>query len=198
MMMMRTVLVAAVATLAFAARAEEPSPEQVEADRFNKQIGLREGPLAGEMGVASVNVGEGLVFTDGNGAKKWGQLTHNPVSGKEIGLVGMKNGGLVLFEYEDVGYVKDDEKNDLNADELLKSIKEGTDEDNKERVKAGLPPLNIVGWEQKPAYNEAAHALEWCVRAESGGRPSYNFNTRLLGRHGFVAVTLMFGGDNTL
>ncbi|HEY4221981.1 MAG TPA: DUF2167 domain-containing protein [Myxococcota bacterium] len=204
---MRIQLAAAVALLgSTVALAEAPPPpatpeqqaEQRAEDERAKAMGLKEGPLVGEMGVASVKVAEGQVFTDGNGAKKWAQLTTNPISGKEIGLMGLKNGALVLFEFDDVGYVKDDEKNDLNADDLLKSIKEGTDNDNAERQKAGLPPLNILGWEQKPAYNEQAHALEWCVRAESGGTPSYNFNTRLLGRRGVVAVTLMFGGSNTL
>lgn len=185
-----------------------PTPEQMqklveemkkEQEEFARQVGLKNGPLTGDMGVAEMKVPEGFVFTDGNGAKKWGKLTTNPVSGKEIGLVGpADNRWLVLFEYEDVGYVKDDEKDDLDADELLESIKEGTAAFNDERVRAGLPPMNILGWEQKPAYNEAAHALEWCIRAESGGEPSLNFNTRLLGRRGVVSVTLMFGGDMTL
>jgi uncharacterized membrane-anchored protein len=141
-----------------------------------------------------------MEFTDGKGAKKWGELTTNPVSQQEIGLVGPEDGHyLVLFEFDDVGYVKDDEKDSLDAEALLKDIKEGTEAFNKEtRVPAGLPPMNIVGWEQKPSYNEATHALEWCVRAESGGEPSLNFNTRVLGRRGVVKVTLMFGGDVTL
>ena len=172
---------------------------QKQQDDFNTQVGLKNGPLDGEMGVATIKVPEGFVYTDGAGAKRWGQLTTNPVSNKEIGLVGPADGSeLVLFEFDDVGYVKDDDKDDLDADELLESFKEGTAAFNEERVKAGVPPMTVLGWEQKPAYNEAAHALEWCVRAESGGQPSINFNTRLLGRRGYVGVTLMFGGDVTL
>jgi uncharacterized membrane-anchored protein len=190
------------ATAAFAdtapADAVPPSPEQQQ-DDFNRHIGLKNGPLAGDMGVATITVPEGFVFTDGAGAKKWAQLTTNPVSGKEIGLMGPADGKyLVLFEFDDVGFVKDDDKDDLDADELLESFKEGTASFNEERVKAGVPPMNVLGWEQVPAYNEAVHALEWCVRAESGGTPSINFNTRLLGRRGYVGVTLMFGGEVTL
>lgn len=167
-----------------------------EKDEFNAQIGLKDGPLTGEMGVATIAVPAGFVFTNGAGAKKWGELTTNPVSGKEIGLMGPSDGSyLVLFEFDDVGFVKDDEKDDLDAEELLESIKEGTAAWNDQRAKMGVPPLNILGWELKPAYNEAAHALEWCVRAESEGEPSLNFNTRLLGRRGVVSVTLMFGGE---
>ena len=32
----------------------------------------------------------------------------------------------VMFEYDDVGFVKDDEKDKLNADKLLDAIKRGT------------------------------------------------------------------------
>lgn len=197
--------VAAFALLAGAsARADTPAAapdakaEAKEADAFNKQIGLKDGPLTGDMGFAQIKIPAGFVFTDGAGAKKWAQLTTNPVSGKEIGLVGAPDGSLVLFEFDDIGYVKDDEKDDLKADDLLKDIKEGTASFNEERVRAGAPTLNIVGWEQTPAYNQATHALEWCVRAESQGKPSLNFNTRLLGRRGVVSVTLMFGGEQTL
>ncbi len=186
-----------------------PTPEQLqkllddmkkEQEEFAKAIGYKSGPLAGDMGIASINVPAGMQFTDGAGAKKWGELTTNPVSQKEIGLIGPDDGRwLVLFEFDDVGYVKDDDKDDLKADELLDSIKEGTEAFNREsRVPAGLPPMNILGWEQQPTYNEAAHVLEWCVRAESGGEPSLNFNTRVLGRRGVVLVTLMFGGEVTL
>ena len=183
--------------LALPALADDP--DQKAQDDFNKQLGLKDGPLDAQMGVATLRVPAGFVFTDAAGAKKWGELTTNPVSGKEIGLVGPADGSyLVLFEYEEVGYVKDDEKDDLDPEALLKDIKDGTAEFNAERQKAGVPPLNILGWEQKPAYNEKVHALEWCVRAESGGMPSLNFNTRLLGRSGVVSVTLMFGGTHTL
>lgn len=191
------------------AAGEAPTPEQLQAlleqmkkeqEEFAKAIGYRPGPLTGDMGIATINVPAGMQFTDGKGAKKWGELTTNPVSQKEIGLIGPDDGRwLVLFEFDDVGYVKDDDKDDLKADELLASIKEGTKAFNEDsRIPAGLPPMNILGWEQKPTYNEAAHVLEWCVRAESGGEPSLNFNTRVLGRRGVAQVTLMFGGEVTL
>lgn len=184
-----------------------PSPEELQKlladmakqqDDFNRAIGVKNGPMDGDMGVASIRIPEGFTFTDGAGAKKWAELTTNPVSGKEIGLVGPADGSyLVLFEFDDVGYVKDDEKDDLDADALLESIKEAAVAFNEQRVSAGVPAMNVLGWEQAPKFNDQAKALEWCVRAESAGQPSLNFNTRLLGRRGVVSVTLMFGGDVT-
>ena len=188
--------------------AAPPSPEELQKlvaemqkqqDDFNRAIGVKNGPMDGDMGVASIKVPEGFTFTDGAGAKKWAELTTNPVSNKEIGLMGPADGSyLVLFEFDDVGYVKDDEKDDLDANALLESIKEAAVAFNQQRVAAGVPAMNVLGWEQPPKYNDQAKALEWCVRAESAGQPSLNFNTRLLGRRGVVSVTLMFGGDVTI
>ena len=178
---------------------ELAAEQQQKQDAFNNELGLKNGPLDGDMGIATIKVPAAFVFTNGAGAKRWAELTTNPVSGKEIGLLGPADGSyLVLLEFDEVGYVKDDEKDQLDADGLLESFKEGTASFNEERAKAGVPLMTILGWEQKPAYNEPAHALEWCVRAQSGGQPSINFNTRLLGRSGYVGVTLMFGGEVTL
>ena len=178
------------------AQIEQAAKEQ---EAFMKAVGYKPGPFVGEMGASQIQVPEGYLFADGAGAKKWAELTTNPVSNKEVGLIANEEQGwLVMFKFDEVGYVKDDEKDDLDAEDLLASIKEGTEAFNATRRAAGAPDLHIVGWEQKPVYNEAEHALEWCVRMESGGEPNLNFNTRVLGRKGVMTVTLMFGGETAL
>ena len=97
----------------------------------------------------------------------------------------------VIFEFNDVGFVKDDEKDKLDADKLLASIKAGTEAANEERKKMGNAPLLIVGWEQPPKYNDQTHNLEWAIRATSEGRAILNYNTRLLGRKGVMEVVLI-------
>ena len=87
-----------------------------------------------------------------------------------------------MFEFEDVGYVKDDEKDSLDANALLESIKQGTEAGNKERRKRGWATMTILGWETPPRYNETTHNLEWAIRGQSEGEPVINHNTRLLGR----------------
>ena len=96
-----------------------------------------------------------------------------------------------VFEFSDVGYVKDDEKDSLDADALLSSIKDATAAGNQERMKRGWPTMTIVGWETPPRYNELTHNLEWAIRAQSEGEPVINHNTRLLGRGGVMEVTLV-------
>ena len=96
-----------------------------------------------------------------------------------------------VFEFDDVGYVKDDEKDSLDANALLDSIKKGTEAGNQERLKRGWPTMTILGWETPPRYNEITHNLEWAIRAQSDGEPVVNHNTRLLGRGGVMEVTLV-------
>jgi uncharacterized membrane-anchored protein len=87
--------------------------------------------------------------------------------------------------------VKDDDKDKLNADKLLKSIIEGNDYANQERKRMGTAPLKVIGWDQKPFYDATTHNLEWCLRAESEGQFIVNYNTRYLGRRGVMSVVLV-------
>lgn len=154
---------------------------------------LQNGPITGYLGsVAQINVPEGYVFADADTAQTIMVMMQNPVDGTELGMVGPPElEWFVLFEYDDVGYVKDDEKADLDASAMLNSIKSGNDASNKERKRRGWAPINITGWEQQPRYDDMTHNLEWAVRAESEGELIVNFNTRLLGRGGVMRVTLV-------
>jgi uncharacterized membrane-anchored protein len=96
----------------------------------------------------------------------------------------------VTIRYQEEGYVKDDEK--VDADELLKVLREGNEELNKERVQKGFAALQIDGWSDVPRYDRAAHHLVWGLLVHSEGQgPSLNYNTRILGRRGWVAVNLV-------
>ena len=146
--------------------------------------------------VAQINVPTGYSFLDGKSTRTLMQASGEPVSGQEVGLLSPTNQPWsVLFEFSDVGYVKDDDKNKLDADKLLAAIKRGTAEANKERVKNGNAPLEIVGWEVPPKYDETTHNLEWAIRATSEGKPILNYNTRLLGRKGVMELVLVVEPD---
>ena len=142
--------------------------------------------------IAQVDVPVGYVFMDGKGTRALMKANGEPTSGNEVGLlVSTNDHWSVFFVFSDSGYVKDDDKNKLDADKLLAAIKRGTAEDNKERQRAGNPPLEIVGWEMPPKYDSTTHNLEWAIRATSEGRSVLNYNTRLLGRKGVMEVVLV-------
>jgi len=160
---------------------------------FDK-VQWQHGPAEAEMEKwASIKVQEGYIFADGDDTRMLMEAMGNPSSGREVGFLSPDTlGWFVVFEFDDVGYIKDDDKDDLDADAMLESIRAGTEESNKVRREKGFSGLNITGWEVKPNYNEATHNLEWAIRAkDDGGDLILNHNTRILGRRGVMRVTLV-------
>lgn len=103
---------------------------------------------------------------------------------------------LVVMEYESAGYVKDDDAQHWNADDLLKSLKQGTEAANAERRQHDIPELEVVGWAQPPTYNGSRHQLLWSALARQKGAPAdqpqtINYNTYALGREGYVSLNLV-------
>jgi len=174
--------------------APEPSPSPEAGMSWeNLDVKFKKGPSLGELGTtAQVKVPAGYVFADGGETRSIMETLQNPTTGRELGFVAPAGEDwFAVFEYDAVGYVKDDEKGSLDADALLESIRTGTAEGNKERARRGWPALTVVGWETPPRYNEETHNLEWAIRLESEGQPAVNHNTRLLGRGGVMEVTLV-------
>jgi len=151
------------------------------------------GPAKAKLGgVAEIQVPEDYMFAGAEGTKKLMEMMGNTVDGSELGFLAPTNSNwFVLFEFDDSGYVKDDDKDKLDADAILDSIRRGTEQANKQRKKMGIPPVNVVGWEQPPKYNPETHNLEWAIRGESEGEPVVNYNTRVLGRKGVMRVTVV-------
>lgn len=142
---------------------------------------------------AQVAIPKGYRFTDGDGTRGMMRLNQNLPSESALGMLTTEGfGPWIVFSFDDSGYVKDDEKDNLDADELLKSLQEGTAANNERRKASGLPTLELVGWAVPPRFNDQTKNLEWAtrLRGEEGGI-SINYQTRLLGRHGVMAVTLV-------
>jgi len=173
----------------------KPSPSPVDVFSWENFEGVswQKGPTLGNLGTnAQAKVPEGWVFAGAADTRTIMEANHNPLTGKEMGFVAPAGEDwFAVFEFSDVGYVKDDEKDSLDANALLDSIRQGTEEGNKERVKRGWPTMTILGWETPPRYNETTHNLEWAIKATSDGSPVINHNTRMLGRGGVMEVTLV-------
>jgi uncharacterized membrane-anchored protein len=155
------------------------------------------GPARADMkGIASIDVPKDYMFVDGSGARKLMEAMGNFTSGSEVGLLAPT--GMVwfaIFRFSDDGYVKDDDKDKLDADKILRSIRDGTEAANKERKRRGWATMKVVGWQQPPAYNETTHNLEWAVIGESENERVINYNTRILGRRGVMEVKLVVGSE---
>ncbi len=101
----------------------------------------------------------------------------------------------VVLEYEDVGFVDDDDADKLDANDLLQSYKEGTAQQNTIRRQNGVPELFVDGWAENPRYEKAKHQLVWGLSGHSSEGPVVNFTTRVLSRGGFLSVNLIASSD---
>jgi uncharacterized membrane-anchored protein len=96
------------------------------------------------------------------------------------------------------GYIKDDDAKEWKTDELLKDLKEGTEESNKERRTRGFPEIEVTGWVEAPKYDAATHRLVWSLaskvkNAPAGAENGVNYNTYALGREGYISMNLVTG-----
>ena len=75
--------------------------------------------------VAKFNVPAGFVFLDKQDTSRFMELMENPPSGREYLFAPDNLAWFATFQYEPVGYVKDDEQ--VDAASILSSIRESTE-----------------------------------------------------------------------
>ncbi|MCP3792904.1 DUF2167 domain-containing protein [Paenibacillus sp. CH40] len=160
----------------------------------NEQLKGIEGGRKVDLGkMAAVELNSSLLFLDAANTAKVSEMNHEKPSGKEIGSIFPKDENQnweVVFEYYELGHIKDDEKEDIDADAILDSYKEGTEESNKEKAESDR--LYVTGWDVEPFYNESTHNLTWSMLAEDGNKEKLiNYNVRLLTRQGYISAILV-------
>jgi uncharacterized membrane-anchored protein len=154
------------------------------------------GPAGVDLGgdLAELNLEDGYIFADGKDAAAILEYMGNVSHGTELGLIAPNdeaNNWFIVFEHFPIGYVKDDDKDDIDSAAILKSIRQGTEKSNKIRAERGVSPLHIKGWHREPFYDESTHNLTWTILAEQDGEELVNHNVRLLGRKGYISVVLV-------
>jgi uncharacterized membrane-anchored protein len=118
------------------------------------------------------------------------------------GLLGLifpeKFNWFIVMRHTKSGYVKDDDAKKWNADELLSSLKTGTEEANQDRRMRNIPEIEVIGWVESPAYDAATHRLVWSAQSRlkgehDGAERGVNYNTYALGREGYISMNLVTG-----
>jgi len=96
-----------------------------------------------------------------------------------------------VITYSEIGYVKDEDADKINYDDLLKNLQGEEKEENEKRVKAGYPAVRLIGWAQKPYYDSKRKILHWAKELKFGeedGPNTLNYEIRILGRKGMVSL----------
>lgn len=184
--------------LAMAAISSAQETQQPQQQEDKPKIAWQQGPTTGVLGdIAQITIPEGFAFTDKKGAQQLLVLTHNIPNNNELGALvsnDRDSSWFMIFEFDETGYVKDDEKDSLDADALLKNMKQATEDGNEERQKRGWRALHVVGWDRAPYYDPVTHNLTWATRVrgdDSKDEGSVNHSIRLLGRRGTINVDLV-------
>jgi len=190
--------------LAVLALAGVPRAEDKPAAATPPQIDWEVGPKRVSVeGFAEIDLPNGYYYTGKKGTAKLMELMGNLVSGKEAGFLAPGNifqksaeePWFVVFEFSDVGYVSDAEKDKIDdafRAKLLEQMKEGVKAGNEERKKRGFDTMEVAGWAVPPHYDDKTHNLEWGLKLKtSTGHDVVNYEVRLLGRKGYMQSTLV-------
>lgn len=148
---------------------------------------------------ATLKLPAGYVWVPEPAAGELMRAMGNHPDEREMGLIlpqAEDQNWMIVADYESSGYIKDDDAKDWNVDDLFNSLKEGTEEANKDRAARGFTELEIIGWVEKPTYTAATHRLVWSMSAKDKGAPAdapvgINYNTYALGREGYVSMNLL-------
>lgn len=177
------------------AAAKDASAEQQKKSE-EPQLHLTRGPAVVKLGkVAELTLPEGYTYVEPDSLDKFFAMTQNNRRGNEVGVVLSPEHWFMIFRYDDVGYVKDDEKKDLDAANLYKTMDEGQTAANEARKSKGWDELKLRGWATEPHYDEKTHYLKWAFKISSSSDQhqsiGINENIKLLGRGGVMTVVLV-------
>src|SRR6185369_10611326 len=183
------------------AHAGEPAPAASAPDWGAEEADAGEGPhyhpVPGPSHVAlghelSLDLPEGFYFLAKKEADEMMRRSGNQDAPSLLGVVLKPDSSwLVTVSFDAEGYIKDEDGEKLDADEILSEIREGTEEGNKYRVEHGFKPMHVDGWSEPPRYDRKAHHLVWAVRGSDADGTSINYNTRVLGRRGYASLNLI-------
>jgi uncharacterized membrane-anchored protein len=204
-MTIRSLFIAALFLMSTASIAQAPVAESNEKKVWDEaKLAATSGPSAISVaGQANLNLPANYVYVPQPHATKVLNVMGNP--GTHPNLIGLifPNGNddwFITLRFEASGYIKDGDAKEWNADEMLDSFRKGTEAMNEERLKAGVPALEIVGWAEKPAYDATTQRLIWAMTSKNkgaaAGQPQgVNYNTYALGREGYFSMNLVTGLD---
>jgi uncharacterized membrane-anchored protein len=186
-----------------ASEAEEAAALAAAREEFEKSITRRTGKVDIADGQVTLSVPDGFYYLDQADSNRvlvdaWGNPPGHSTEGMlfPAGASPLDEGGWgVVIEFDDSGYVSDQDAASIDYDQLLKDMQSGEAQENAERSKSGYPPIHLVGWATPPRYDGATHKLYWASELKFAEDPEHtlNYNMRVLGRKGVLVLNFVAG-----
>ncbi|HEU5136146.1 MAG TPA: DUF2167 domain-containing protein [Steroidobacteraceae bacterium] len=203
-------LCAALAMPAFAQDSPEPGQEAASAESAEgesealPELKFKTGDIVLPNKVATLHLGEKYHYLAPEEASQLLQMWGNPPDDSTQGAIypaGVnplsETGWAVFLTYLDEGHIDDSDAAEIDYDDMLKDLKEGTEDNNSARKDAGFEAVHLVGWAESPRYDAATKKLYWAKELDFEGSPSHtvNYDVRVLGREGVLSMNAVASMD---
>ena len=177
--------------------ADQPA-QRMSKEQFEASLKYQRGEVQLPNKVATLKIPDGFRYLGPEDAQRileqaWG----NSEGGGTLGMLFPSdadpleaNGWGVVITYSEDGHVSDQDADSIDYEKLLKDMQQGATEENKERAKQGMQPIELVGWAAHPFYDKQAKKLHWAKELSFPGAPEHtlNYNIRVLGRKGVLVL----------
>ncbi|WP_346318266.1 DUF2167 domain-containing protein [Chitinophaga sp. YIM B06452] len=169
---------------------------KVYADSVNASFTYQTGVIKLSNG-AVLTVPKGFRFLDAKQSHRllediWGNPEMTTIGSLVPDSLGPMDEACYIFNiyFDAIGYVKDEDADKINYDDLLKDQQKETREANPERIKGGFPPIEFIGWAASPYYDKTKKTLHWAKELKFGDEENHtlNYNVRILGRKGVLVM----------
>lgn len=166
-----------------------------------ERLDYKQGEIIVGDGIATFNVSDDFYYLDPSDANiVLVDFWENPAGELPLGMIfptGMtpfhQDSWGIVITFDDIGYVSDEDANDYDYDELLTTMRADTAAESKLRVAEGYASIALVGWAEKPHYDQTSRKLYWAKELEFGDTPNntLNYNIRALGRKGVLVMNFV-------
>src|SRR3954462_12703073 len=146
-------------------------------DSIESSFSYKKGEIELGNHLAAINIPQGFKFLDGQQSEKviydlWGNPRGND---KVLGMIFPDSGTVLnsgswafVITYDEIGYVKDKDADEINYDEMMAKMKIEAEQANAERVKQGYHAMHMIGWAEKPYYDKNKKVLYWAKEIQFG------------------------------
>lgn len=187
------------------AQTEDEKTIKVFLDSIQNSYKFQTGKVSLGDNLATLMVPQGWRYLDGKQSDQvLSDLWGNPPGDHSMGMLFPESLGPIdsnayafNITWEDMGYVKDDDADKINYNDLLKEIQKDATEANKTREKEGYDPITIVGWASDPFYDKDKKVLHWAKEIHFGDLDAntLNYDVRVLGRKGVLSMNAIGSMD---
>lgn len=185
--------------------AQEAQPDEAaKVEAFLASLNFQQGRVALPEAKAVLNLPSDFRFLNAADAERvlseyWG----NPPGSDAIGMLvpaaiplsDNERSWAIVLQYQDDGYVSDEDAKEINYQKLLQEMQESTRESNDARRQQGYGTVELVGWAEPPRYDGASHKLHWAKELAFDGEAQHtlNYDVRVLGRSGVLVMRAVAG-----